>query len=115
MSKVGERRAVSLILRVGLAFVFIYVGIASFINPQNWIGFLPDIGTRETLLVVFSIYELILGIWLLSNRKIFYASILSVVTLSAIIIFNLGAFDIVFRDIAILAMAIALAFISKEK
>lgn len=107
---------VSFFLRLGLAVVFFYAGVASLISPENWIGFIPQFiqnnFSASLLLVLFSIYEILLGLWLLSNKKIFYASILSSATMFFIIIFNLSVFDVVFRDIAILFMAISLALIS---
>ena len=111
---------VSFFLRSGLAVVFFYAGIASLLTPENWIGFVPDfvrsIFPASIFLALFSIYQIILGIWLLSNKKIFYASILSVLTMFFIVITNIFLFDILFRDIAILLMAIALAIFShKEK
>ena len=103
---------VSLALRLGLAFGFIYVAIFSFVKPLNWIGFLPDfveiVLPKETALVVFSIFEILLGSLLLFNYKIFIVSIISSATLFFITIFNLGALDIVFRDVSILFASIAL-------
>ena len=104
-----------LFLRLGLAFVFIYVAISAYLNPTNWIGFIPDfvIISKSSFLIIHSIFNLALGLWLLSNKKIFYASIVSAIALFSITIFNLGAMDIVFRDIGLLLAAIALAYLSK--
>ncbi len=104
-----------LLLRIGLTFVFFYAGIAAFVNPNNWVGFIPNIGnfiTKAILLQVHSAINLILGLWFFLNKKIFYASIISGIFLFGIIIFNLNSFDIVFRDVAILLMAIALSVLS---
>ena len=109
---------VSFFLRSGLAIVFFYAGIASLLAPENWVGFIPgfirNIFPAPILLVLFSVYEISLGAWLLSNKKIFYASILSASTMLIIIIANMSLLDIVFRDIAILFMAIALAILSSK-
>ncbi len=108
----------NLFLRIGLAFVFLYAGISAFINPNSWVGFIPNIGnfiTKAILLQVHSIINIILSIWLLSNKKIFYVSIISSIFLFGIIIFNLNSLEIVFRDVAILLMAIALCVSSWEK
>ena len=81
-----------------------------------WIGFLPAAITKilpaQLVLFVFSAYEIFLALWLLANKKIFYAACLSSLTLLAIIIQNLGVFSIVFRDVAILFSALALAVLS---
>lgn len=118
--KFKKERLVSFFLRSGLAIVFLYAGIASLLAPENWIGFVPgfiiNIFPAPVFLVLFSIYEISLGLWLLSNKKIFQASILSALTMVIIVVANLFLFDIVFRDIAILFMAIALIILShKEK
>ena len=59
-------------LRVGLAFVFLYAGIAALGNPDAWSGSFP--------------------LWL-----------------TGVIVFNLGALDIVFRDVGLFFAALALA------
>lgn len=117
--KFEEKPLVSFFLRSGLAIVFLYAGIASLLAPENWIGFVPgfvrNILLGSIFLVLFSLYEISLGVWLLSNKKIFYASLFSALTMLVIVIMNIFLFDIVFRDIAILFMAIALAILSREK
>ena len=103
-------------LRIGITFVFFYAGIATFLNPNDWSGFIPSIGnfiTGAILLNIHSVVNIFLGLWLLSNRKIFYACIVSGVVMFFIIAFNIGVFDIVFRDIAILASIIALGILTK--
>ncbi len=103
-----------LLLRVGLAFVFLYAGVGSLINPQNWIGFFPfflrNAIPETTLLIGFSAFEIILSMWILSGKKIRLAAIVASITLSGIILGNLSQLDIVFRDVAMLYVALALAF-----
>ena len=117
--KPNRNALVSFFLRAGLAVVFLYAGIASLISPENWVGFIPQFIQNNfpssILLILFSVYEISIGLWLLSNKKIFYASILSSATMLLIIIFNFSVFDVVFRDIAILFMAISLVILSKGK
>ena len=108
----------SFFLRVGLAIVFLYAAVASFLDPTSWIGFIPEwlreIFPAQVFLVVYSIYEIFLALWLFSGKKTYYAAVLSGLTMLAIIVFNMGALDIVFRDVAILFMAIALAVLAKN-
>lgn len=108
---------VSFILRSGLAVVFFYAAIAAFLDPNSWVGFIPSwiktIIPGRIFLILYSIYELVLGVWLLSNKKTYYAAVLSAITMFAIIIFNIGVLDILFRDIAILLSAVALAVLAK--
>src|SRR3989344_2925364 len=114
-----KNKLVSFILRSGLAIVFLYAGIAAFITPTNWIGFIPNVVEyvipKTMFLTIFSSYEILLALWLLSNKKAFYSSIVASLTMVAIVIPNILAFDIVFRDIAILFMAIASSILSKKK
>jgi hypothetical protein len=107
---------VSLLLRSGLAVVFLYAAIASFIEPDAWIGYLPIVLRRifpaSLLLNGFSVLEILLSLWLLSGKKTVYAAGFSALMLLGIILANFGAMDIVFRDFAILFSAFALIALS---
>lgn len=109
----------NVLLRLSVASVFLYAAIASFIEPLNWIGYFPPFMQHllpgNLILNVFSVYELILALWILSGKKIFYPSILAALTLAGIIFFNFAVLDIVFRDIAIFFAALALAALSYQK
>lgn len=109
---------VSFCLRIGLAVVFLYAAVAALINPDAWVGFIPpfvrSIIPARTFLVVHSISEIILGLWLLSGMYSFVAGVLAAAAMAGIVLFNLGSLDIVFRDIAILFMALALVVISRR-
>ncbi len=108
---------ISLLLRTGLAIGFFYAAVSSILNPTNWIGYIPSFLTTNMnpgiFLLIFSIYELVLGLLLILDYKTFHLAILSSLTLLLIIIFNINSLDIVFRDIPILIMAIALIFLSR--
>ena len=106
-----------LFLRLGLAFTFIYAALASLANPFSWIGFFPfwlrDILPAQILLNGFSIYELGLGLWLVSGYRLRWSSVLAFVSLAGVTVFNIGAMDIVFRDVGLAAAALALFFLAK--
>lgn len=118
-SDVRHLRLVSFFLRVGLASVFLYAAIAAFLEPISWVGFLPvwlrNIFPENILLLGFSVYELVLSLWLLSGYKASAAAAFSGLTLLFIIIYNLGALDIIFRDVAIFFSALALLALSLEQ
>ena len=99
-------------------FHFFYVAISSFANPTIWTGFFPSffssIIPAQIFMPIFSVYEIALGLWLLSNKKTFYAAILSALTMAGIVIFNLQGMNVVFRDVTIFSAAIALAILTKE-
>jgi hypothetical protein len=105
----------SLFIRVGLTFAFLYAAIASFIDPQSWIGFFPlfmkNLVSAQVLLVGFSIFEIILALWLLSGWNIKYSALIAAASLFGIVVFNFGAIDIVFRDVALGFAALSLIFI----
>ncbi len=118
MEESTKLKSVSLLLRVGIASTFLYPAIASFLDPYSWVGFMPrflrNIFPSAFLLSAFSVFEIIVALWLLWGKKLFYASLLAALTLAAVIFFNLGAMDIVFRDFAILFAALALALLDRR-
>ena len=117
MGEIKDREILaSFSLRTGLAIVFFYAASSAFLNPTSWQGFIPqfisDVISPGIFLNIHSAAEIILGIWLLSNKKTFYAAAISALFMLAIVVFNVGALDILFRDIAIFFAAIALAVLS---
>lgn len=110
---------VSFLLRVGISIVFLYAGISSLLNPDGWIGFIPlfitSIIPANTFLIIYSIFQILLSLWLLSGKQIFWASILAALTLILIITFNLESLDLIFRDIPIFLSSIALILLSRRK
>lgn len=110
----------SLILRVSLAFAFLYPPIAAFFDPYSWVGYFPDFlrGIIPDLLLLhlFGIVEIIIGGWLLWGKNLFYPSVSAALLLLGIVIFNFPQMDVVFRDVSILGIALALALESfREK
>lgn len=109
---------VSFLLRAGLAVVFLYAAVSSMLEPTSWLGFLPrflrDMFPENLLLFGFSAFEVVLGLWLLSGKAVFYSSLVSAAALLGIIVFNLAALPIVFRDIAIFFAALALMAVSRR-
>jgi len=113
-------KKVSFILRIGLAFAFLYPAIAAFIEPVAWIGYFPqfvkDVIPNEALLLnLFGFTEVVIALWLLWGKYVFYPSVIAAVVLVTIVIFNWGGLDVVFRDLSIAAMAVALAVLHKPQ
>ena len=110
---------ISFLLRVVFTTVFLYAAIASFLDPTAWVGFLPQwrraIIPGSILLPLFSVYDIALSLWILSGKKVFYGALLAAATLLAIMVTNMGALDIIFRDIAIFFAALALAVLEKPR
>ncbi len=108
-----------LLLRVGVAFAFLYPAISAWFTPFAWVGYFPtfllDSGIDVMLLLhIFGVIEIIVGLWILSGKKIFIPSIVATVMLLGIIIFNLSQMDVLFRDVPILIMALILALNAKH-
>lgn len=105
-------------LRLGLAFVFLYAAIASLLEPRDWVGFLPtmltDIVDADLLLKFLSVYEIALAAWLLSGVCVRLAGLVSALTLLGIVFTNPSVFIVSFRDIGLAFAGLALAF-SKDK
>ncbi len=114
---INRERLVSFFLRIGLAAVFIYAAVASFMDPDTWASFIPafmgQIIPVKTLLVIFSIYELVLAALLLLDRYVLAAAIFSALTMAGILATNTAGMDVLFRDVAIMFMALALAALKK--
>jgi uncharacterized membrane protein YphA (DoxX/SURF4 family) len=108
-----HERAAHLLLRIGVAFAFIYAGITGFITPDNWIGYFPpfvqDILPNHGILMVWGIAEIILGLWILSGRKIFIPALLGGLSMIGVIVTNFSQMDILFRDVTIMFSSFALA------
>jgi uncharacterized membrane protein YphA (DoxX/SURF4 family) len=106
----------SLLLRIGLAIVFLYAAIASFLDPAAWTVYLPSFlsagSSANFFLNVFSVIEILLSLWLLSGKKTQYAAGVAAIMLVGIIAANLSEFDIIFRDVGLLFAALALAVMS---
>lgn len=102
----------SWLLRGGLAFVFLYAAMSSFLHPDTFAryfpAFLPSAWARE-LLPGFAAFEVLLALGLLTRRFTYPAALLSALTLAGIVIMNPDAFEVLFRNIAIACAALALA------
>ena len=115
MNKMNKEKIVSGLLAWGIAFTLTYASIAGFMNPGAWVGFIPDFISKivgaELFLKINGVVEIVLALWLISGKKVFYPAVISGLMMLGILIFNFGAMDILFRDVAIVFMASALAVI----
>ncbi len=115
-SLIMDKKKIEYALRLGLAFAFIYPAISAFIEPNNWIGFIPifirNLVSAEIFLMVYSIAELIIGVGILLSKNPFYYAVSGAFVLGAIVILNIGSFDLVFRDVSIIGMAVALVMLN---
>ncbi|MDB5225172.1 MAG: hypothetical protein JWL87_124 [Candidatus Adlerbacteria bacterium] len=107
-------RTAHLLLRVGVAFAFLYPALNALGNPDSWIGYFPPFLLNsgipsELLLHGFGALEVGIAVWLLMGRNLFWPAMAATVILVSIVLFNLAQFEILFRDLAIAAASLALA------
>ena len=107
-----------LALRLGLSLVFIYAALHMLLDPQNWLGFVPNwIGKLidpKLFLTIHSIFELLLGLAILFGWFLEPASLIAALDLAAIIVF-FGVDDITFRDFGLVMAAVALFLLATQK
>jgi hypothetical protein len=101
------------ILRLGIAFSFIYPPISALFNPYAWVGYFPAfVSTLPfdglVLLHIFGIIEISIALWILFGKNLRIPLLFVTTMLIAIIGFNTNQLDVLFRDIPIIGMCIAL-------
>lgn len=90
-------------LRWGLAFVFFYFGISTLLAPRN-----------QLWEIVFSVYSLVLAVWLFVGWRLAIVSLFACATFIIIVLFNLPNILAVFKDIGLALSAMALYELSKS-
>lgn len=109
----------TVLLRIGVAFAFLYPPFDSLFHPDAWYGFFPQFMTgylpEPVMLALWGIAEVVIALWILSGKKIFLPSIAASALLVLIVMFNFAELEIVFRDLAIACMAATLAWWSYRK
>lgn len=115
-----QARTAYLLLRIGAALAFLYPPLSAvFGDPYTWLGYfppflqgyLPDL----VLLHAFGAVEIIIGLWILSGYKIFIPALIATAMLLGIVVFNLPQFEILFRDVTIACLTLALALMHWPK
>ena len=119
-----EARIAYFLLRAGVAFAFLYPPVNALQDPNSWIGYFPPFVlafgeqfgiSQEIALQIFGILEVIIGLWLLSGWRIFLPSLAAAAMLIAIVVFNMPQFQVVFRDLSLAVVALALALMNVPK
>ncbi len=113
-----QEKTINLLSRIAVAFAFLYPPIDALSNPDSWIGYFPGFMHGYipdlVLLHAFGLVEVVIALWILSGRKIFLPSLMAALMLVMIVLFNLNSFEILFRDLSIAMMALALAMKARK-
>ncbi len=119
MNEIKTGSLEQLLLRCGVAFAFIYPAVSAVFDPFSWIGYFPQfmlgIVPDAVLLHAFGFSEILIGIWILLGWRILIPSLLASLYLTLIVILNFNQMDVIFRDISILFMSLALVVIALRK
>ena len=115
-----DRSVPYLILRIGVAFAFLYPPYAALIDSYSWLAYFPgfvhswDIN-QLLLLHGFGILEVVIALWLLSGYRIVIPATLATLMLLGIVVFSWADLDVLFRDLSIAAASLALAIDAWQK
>ncbi|MEK7139053.1 MAG: DoxX family membrane protein [Patescibacteria group bacterium] len=109
----------NLFLRLGLSAVFIWFGIDKFINPQYWLSaWVPQdilqivsrLGINGLdIIYVSGVFELLVGVGVLSNMFTKTFSFLAILFLSTIFL-TFGISEVIIRDLGLIGGFLALLF-----
>jgi len=102
----------SLVLRIAIAFAFLYPPIAAYFSPDNWIWFVPDfvelVMPKLFFMQLFSVLQILIAFGILFLKNPTLPAVAASIILAAIIVLTWSAFDATFRDVSIFLAAIAL-------
>lgn len=107
-------------MRLALAFAFLYPAYGFWKHPLDWVGYLPPFVanislSQSTLLLGLAVIHLIIALWILSGWRVFIPSMSAAFFLGGVVYFNWNQIDILFRDISLALVALALAFSHRSK
>jgi|SRR3989344_1746546 len=109
-----------IILRLGLAVVFIWIGIAIFKDPLIWGGFLSPwaekllpFALRDVMLIV-GVFDMSVGVFFLIPGFVRLASALGFLHLVGVLIVS-NVTDVTIRDIGLAAMSLAVFIESRYR
>jgi uncharacterized membrane protein YphA (DoxX/SURF4 family) len=106
-------KTADILLRLSVAFAFLYPPINAVSDPEAWVGYLPpfvgSVVDPVLALHIFGIVEVGIALWILSGKKIWLPSLAAAAALVGIVVFNVPEFQVLFRDLSLAAAALALA------
>lgn len=102
------------LVRIAVAFAFVYPPLDAVNNPDSWVGYFPPfmmgLGIPpEILLHSFGVVEIVIAVWILWGWRLEIPAAIAAVMLMTIVVFNAAQFEVLFRDVSIALAAAALA------
>lgn len=110
-----------LLMRLAVAFSFLYPAVSAWFDPYAWIGYFPALAltlagnSTELLLHAWGAFETLLALWVVFAVRVYIPSTIMAIALMAVIIVNPGQFPILFRDVSIALAALSLAVVNWQK
>ena len=111
-----NQRYATLFIRLGIAVVFLWFGFDKFIQPVNWIGWVPN--WMQTLIpismtafmYVQGAIETLVGVLLLFGYQVRFAAFLAAITLLGVelAMVGTGQTEMMLRDAGLLAASLSL-------
>lgn len=105
---------IRLFLKIGLAVPFVYFALISFTKSLDTANYYPNFLVRplsEAGVVIFGgIVSLAIALWLVSNRKSFYASLTAMVIVGLGLLINITNLGLVVLLIPLFCIALSLFF-----
>lgn len=103
-----------LLLRIGAAFAFLYPPLVALKDPVSWMSYAPDFLRSLPLLHGFGLIEVLLALWVLFGSKVRIPAFLMTAILLLIVVTNASEFQVLFRDLSIATMTLALALFPEK-
>lgn len=104
------------IMRIFLAFVFLWFGVSEFVDPQNWVSYMPSfvssLGLEVNFLVVIhGLFLIVISFCLIFKLFLRFASFLAIlillqITFGLLVISKFEINEVIIRDIGLLGLAI---------
>lgn len=109
-----------LVLRFGLAVLFLWFGFSQVLDAGSWVGWVPDWAERitgleaEMIVLLNGGFEIVGGILLALGLYVRLAAVLLGAHL-AVLVYEIGANDIGLRDFGLMAACFALALTGPDE
>lgn len=105
------------IMRIFLAFVFLWFGVSEFVNPTNWVSYMPSFVSGlgldgNFLVVIHGLFLIVISFCLIFKFFLRFTGLLAIlillqITFGLLVISKFEINEIVVRDIGLLGLAIA--------